>query len=47
MVGKAAKKLRDANAVEGLSMMFYMSYPESSFESLNFLADTFKKIVKN
>jgi hypothetical protein len=37
-VSQAIKKLKDMNAIESLSMMFYMSYPESSVESLNFLS---------
>ncbi len=40
------KKLKESNSLEGLNMMFYMTYPEVSVDSLNLLAETFKKTLK-
>jgi hypothetical protein len=46
-VFEAIKKLKDSTAVEALSMMFYLSFPEASPNSLNFLSDSYKKAIKN
>jgi hypothetical protein len=45
-IGQAMKKLKESNSLEGLNMMFYMTYPEVSVDSLNLLAETFKKTLK-
>ncbi len=45
-IGQAMKKLKESNSLEGFNMMFYLTYPEVSVDSLNLLADTFKKTLK-
>lgn len=45
-IGKAIRKLKETNSLEGLNMLFYTAYPEVSADCLNLLAETFKKSIK-
>lgn len=45
-INQAIRKLKETNSLEGLNMMFYMAYPEVAVDSLNLLADSFKRILK-